>query len=253
MNHVTAAIVPAEMPSEPPLPIAPAGACEPLPIAPAGEAEPLPIAVLVSGEGTNLQALLDSVHGREAQIVAVGSSRGGARALDRAAAAGIETAVFARSEHPDRNARDAALAAWLESRGARLIVLAGYMELLGESFLDRFPRAVINVHPSLLPAFPGLHAIEQALAYGVKVLGVTVHFVDGGIDSGPVIAQRAIDLDESWDADQMLARLHPVEHELLADAVRLIARGGLRLDPHNPRRVLTTGGASVSAGGGKLS
>lgn len=203
---------------------------------------PLPVAVLVSGEGTNLQALLDTVHGAAAQIVAVASSRTGARALGRAAAAGVETAVFERSAYADRAARDAALADWLLEHGTRLVVLAGYMELLGEAFLDRFPHAVINVHPSLLPAFPGLHAIEQALDYGVKVLGVTVHFVDGGVDTGPVIAQRAIALAEHEDADAVLERLHPIEHELLAEAVKLFADDALRLDPANPRRVIVAGG-----------
>lgn len=199
---------------------------------------PLPIAVLVSGEGTNLQALIDSVHGREARIVAVASSRPGARALQRAAAAQIESAVFARSDYPDRASRDAALADWLLRRGARLVVLAGYMEILGEELLGRFQRAVLNVHPSLLPAFPGLHAIEQALDYGVKLTGVTVHFVDGGVDTGPVVAQRALSLDGIEDAESALAALHPIEHELLAEAVRLAARGALRFDLRNPRRVI---------------
>ena len=148
-----------------------------------------PIAVLVSGTGTNLQALLDTVHGREVEIVAVASSLAGAPALERAQARAVPTAVFARAAYPDRAARDAALADWLAARGARLIVLAGYMELLGAPFLERFAGAVINVHPSLLPAFPGLAAVEQALDYGVKVFGVTVHFVDAGVDSGPVILQ----------------------------------------------------------------
>src|SRR6478672_11022288 len=153
-------------------------------------AEPLPIAVLVSGAGTNLQALLDTVHGREAQIVAVASNVAGAPALQRASERGVPTAVFARSEFSDRDARDRALADWLLERDVRLVVLAGYMELLGSPFLARFAGAVINVHPSLLPAFPGIRAIEQALAYGVQVFGVTVHFVDDGVDTGPVILQR---------------------------------------------------------------
>jgi phosphoribosylglycinamide formyltransferase 1 len=200
----------------------------------------LPIAVLVSGEGTNLQALIDTVHGKEAMIVGVASSRADVRALQRAAEAEIPTAVFARTGHPDRDSRDAALARWLLERGARMIVLAGYMELLGEAFLERFPRAVINVHPSLLPAFPGLHAIEQALAYGVKVTGVTVHFVDAGVDTGPVIAQRAIELDGSLDVDAVLEDLHAVEHELLAEVVRLAARGALSFDSANPRSVIVS-------------
>lgn len=201
----------------------------------------LPIAVLVSGAGTNLQALLDSVHGHEAQIVAVASSRLDAPALRRAQRAGVPAAAFPRSDYADRAARDVALADWLAKQGTKLVVLAGYMELLGEDLLSRFPGAVINVHPSLLPAFPGLHAIEQALAYGVKLFGVTVHFVDGGVDTGPVIAQRAIELPGAQDPDAVLAALHPIEHELLAQVVRLIARGAVSLDPRNPRRVLLAG------------
>ena len=200
--------------------------------------ESLPIAVLVSGAGTNLQALLDTVHGREAEVVAVASSVADVPALERAHAAGVPAAVFARADHPDREARDEALAAWLAERGARLIVLAGYMELLGERFLARFPEAVINVHPSLLPAFAGIGAIEQALAYGVKVFGVTVHFVDAGVDTGPVILQRAVELPQAREEPQVLAALRPLEHTLLPEAVRLIARGAVRADPENPRRTV---------------
>jgi phosphoribosylglycinamide formyltransferase 1 len=195
-----------------------------------------PIAVLVSGTGTNLQALLDTVHQGEAEIVAVASSVAGAPALDRAAAAAVPTRVFARSAYADRDARDQALADWLLERGVRLVVLAGYMELLGADFLARFPDAVINVHPSLLPAFPGLAAVEQALDYGVKVFGVTVHFVDAGIDSGAVILQRAIELPDADSPQEVLAALRPLEHELLPQAVRLIAAGALSADPQNPRR-----------------
>jgi phosphoribosylglycinamide formyltransferase-1 len=200
--------------------------------------ELFPIAVLVSGTGTNLQALLDTVHGREAEVVAVASSVADAPALARAEAKGVATAVFARAPYPDRRARDAALADWLAERGARLVVLAGYMELLGEAFLARFPGAVINVHPSLLPAFPGLAAIEQALAYGVKVFGVTVHYVDAGVDSGPVILQRAVELPDAREPDEVLAALRPLEHELLPRAVALFARGALAADPENPRRII---------------
>lgn len=199
--------------------------------------------MLVSGTGTNLQALLDGVHGTEAEIVAVASSVGQAPALERAAARAVPTATFERASYPDRAARDQALGDWLLERGTRLVVLAGYMELLGEAFLARFPGAVINVHPSLLPAFPGIGAIEQALAYGVKVFGVTVHFVDAGVDSGPVILQRALELPQAQDPAEVLAALRPLEHELLAEAVRLYARGALRLDSRNPRRVIVDAGA----------
>jgi phosphoribosylglycinamide formyltransferase 1 len=210
--------------------------------------EPLPIAVLVSGGGTNLQALLDTVHGREAQVVAVASSTPDAGALERARASEVPAQVFARAEHPDRASRDAALADWIEAAGARLVVLAGYMELLGDAFLDRFPGAVINVHPSLLPAFPGLGAVEQALAYGVKVFGVTVHFVDSGVDTGPVILQRAIELPAPGSAEEVLAALRPLEHAMLPEAVRLFAAGALSADPGNPRRIATTTGPGPAAG-----
>jgi phosphoribosylglycinamide formyltransferase 1 len=200
--------------------------------------EPLPIAVLVSGAGTNLQALLDGVHGREAKIVAVASSVSGAPALARARAADVPSAVFSRSEYGDRGARDQALADWLQAQGARLVVGAGYMELLGERFLERFPGAVINVHPSLLPAFPGLRAIEQALAYGVKVFGVTVHFVDAGVDSGPVILQRSVELPHARDPEEVHSILRPLEHALLAEAVRRVASGTVTVDPQNPRRIV---------------
>ncbi len=201
--------------------------------------EPLPVAVLVSGGGTNLQALLDTVHGQEAQIVAVASSRAGVPALERASARGVESRVFARADHPSRAERDRAMADWLRERGARLVVLAGYMELLDAVFLDRFPGAVINVHPSLLPAFPGLHAVEQALEYGVKVFGVTVHFVDAGVDTGPVILQGAVELPEPGGVDGVMAALRPLEHSLLPRAVRLFALDALSSDPDNPRRIAT--------------
>jgi phosphoribosylglycinamide formyltransferase-1 len=198
---------------------------------------PLSIAVLVSGTGTNLQALLDTVHGKEAEIVGVASNVADAPALRRAEERGVPTAVFARAEYSDRGARDEAMADWLEGRGARLVVLAGYMELIGEPFLNRFPNAVINVHPSLLPAFPGLRAVEQAVEYGAKVFGVTVHIVDVGVDSGPVILQGARELPDATDPEEVLRALRPIEHELLPEAVRLFARGAVSRDPTNPRRV----------------
>jgi phosphoribosylglycinamide formyltransferase-1 len=202
---------------------------------------PLPIAVLVSGTGTNLQALIDTVHGAEAQIVAVASNNAQAPGLQRAIDQGIPTATFARADYADRLERDQALAAWVHDQGARLVVLAGYMALLDEAFLGRFPQAVVNVHPSLLPAFTGLHAVEQAIAYGVKVFGVTVHFVDGGVDTGPVILQGSVELEAPGTPADVLDALRPIEHRLLPEAVRLFARGALSIDPENPRRVLVAG------------
>ncbi|HEX3510500.1 MAG TPA: phosphoribosylglycinamide formyltransferase [Solirubrobacteraceae bacterium] len=209
----------------------------------------LPVAVLVSGTGTNLQALIDTLHGRDIEIVAVASNRPDATALDRARERGIETAAFARDDHADRDARDRALAKWLTERGARLVVLAGYMALLGEEFLQTFPGAVINVHPSLLPAFPGAHAIDDALAYGVKVFGVTVHFVDAGGDTGPVILQQAVELPDARTAEHVLAALRPLEHELLPRAVALFAAGALGVDRQHGRRIVVRSAAGVGDGG----
>lgn len=197
------------------------------------------VAVLASGEGTNLQALLDRVHGREGvEIVAVASDKPGARALERARAASVESAAFPQPDYATRPDRDRAMAEWLVGLGVELVVLAGYMQLLSEEFLERFPERVINVHPALLPAFPGLAAVEQALAYGVKVFGVTVHFVDQGVDTGPVILQRSIELPSAREPADVLDQLHAIEHELLPEAVRLIAHGAVRFDPANRRRVV---------------
>jgi phosphoribosylglycinamide formyltransferase-1 len=199
----------------------------------------LRLGVLASGAGTNLQAILDGLHGSDGiEVVAVAGDEPGAPALERAAAAGIDNTAFELSAYDDRAARDTAMADWLLEHGVRLVVLAGYMKLLSGRFLDRFPNAIINVHPALLPSFPGLNAIEQALAHGVKVFGVTVHFVDEGVDSGPIILQRSIELPHARDAAEVHDLLRPLEHELLPQAIRLFARGALSIDPDNPRRVL---------------
>jgi len=188
-------------------------------------AESLPIAVLVSGTGTNLQALLDTVHGSEAQIVAVASSVAGAPALARAAEHDVPSAVFARGDYPDRAARDEALADWLQERGARLVVLAGYMELLGGAFLRRFPNAVINVHPSLLPAFPGLEAQTQALEFGAKVAGCTVHFVDEAVDHGVIILQRTVPVKDDDTAITLSERILEQEHLAYPEAISRVVSG----------------------------
>ena len=198
----------------------------------------LRVGVLASGAGTNLQALLDTVHGHEAEVVAVASDTPDAVALERATARGVPTRVFPVADYPDRARRDEAIADWLVECGARLVVLAGYTQLLSPGFLRRFPDAVINVHPALLPAFPGLRVIAQAVDYGVKVFGVTVHFVDDGVDTGPIILQAAIELPDATDAEAVHEALRPLEHRLLPEAVRLFAAGALRRDPANPRRVL---------------
>ena len=198
------------------------------------------VAVLASGEGTNLQAILDRVHGRDGiSVVGVASNKPGAQALKRAEAAGVDSAVFASGGHAGRNARDAAMADWLDERRAALVVLAGYMELVSPGFVERFRDRIINVHPALLPAFPGLAAIDQAYEYGVKVTGVTVHFVDEGIDSGPIILQRAIPLSYTRDRSEIEVEIHQAEHELLPEAIGIIAAGRARFDEDNRRVVLT--------------
>ncbi len=178
------------------------------------------IGVLVSGEGTNLQAMID----QGLPVVAVASNKPGARALERAQAAGIPTAVFPLEDYPSRAERDLAMADWLEERGAELIVCAGYMHLLTSSFLARFPGRVVNVHPSLLPAFPGTRPIEEALAAGATETGVTVHLVDEGVDSGPILAQEPVPILPGDTPETLRERVHAVEHRLLPQVVRSLLR-----------------------------
>jgi len=198
------------------------------------------VGVLASGEGTNLQALLDTVHGGQVEIVAVASDQPSSRAVERASGAGVPTRVFLRSEHADRGARDAAIADWLLEQGVEAVVLAGYMAILDAGFVARFPDRILNVHPTLLPAFPGIRAVEQAFDHGVKVFGVTVHLVDEGVDTGPIVLQRAIELPDARTAAEVRERLRPIEHELLPRAVALLAAGRLRRDPDHPRQMLVS-------------
>jgi phosphoribosylglycinamide formyltransferase-1 len=202
------------------------------------------VAVLISGAGTNLQALLDQLHspGGPIEVVGVASSRAGAPGLRRAEAAGVESAVFALAEHAERGERDRALGDWLDSLGVELVVLAGFMELLTPEFIGRFAGRIVNVHPSLLPSFPGLRAIERAVEQGVKVTGVTVHFVDEGVDSGAIVLQEALELSYPARIAEIEERVHGVEHRLLPRAVRLIAAGRVRPDPSNRRAVLIDDG-----------
>ena len=174
------------------------------------------IGVLVSGNGTNLQALIDA----ELPVRAVASNRRDAYALVRAREAGIATATFALDCHVDRAERDLVMATWLEEHGVELVVLAGYMHLLTTPFIDRFPGRIVNVHPSLLPAFPGAHAIRDALAAGVETTGVTVHYVDEGLDTGAVIRQEPIAVEPR---ETLAERIHAVEHRLLPAVVRELA------------------------------
>ena len=171
------------------------------------------IGVLVSGEGTNLQALIDA----GLPIACVASNKPNVRALERAAAAGVPTRVFELSNYADREHRDREMADWLTLRGVDLVVLAGYMHLLTTEFLGRFPDRIVNVHPSLLPRFPGAHAIDDALAAGVDNTGVTVHYVDAGVDSGPIIRQEPIPIEPRAT---LVERIHAVEHRILPEVVR---------------------------------
>jgi len=174
------------------------------------------IGVLVSGEGTNLQALVDA----GLPIGCVVSNRAGARAIERAEGAGIPTAVFTLDEYPDRDARDAAMAGWLEEHDVDLVVCAGYMHLLRPSFLERFPGRVVNTHSAPLPDFPGAHPIEDVLDAGVPETAATVHYVDEGVDSGPVIAAERVPVLAGDDAESLRARVQAVEHRLLPQVVR---------------------------------
>jgi phosphoribosylglycinamide formyltransferase 1 len=197
------------------------------------------LVVLASGSGTNLQAILDRLHGREGiEVVGVGADKPDARALERGMRAGIETAVFPRAEYADRDARDAAIGDWVEARGADLVVLAGYMQLLSPSFVQRFRNRVVNVHPALLPDFPGLDAIGQALRAGVEVTGVTVHFVDEGVDTGPAIARQPVPVPPGRDRAELEKAIHATEHRLYPEAIRAIARGAVRIDPSDPSLVV---------------
>ncbi len=202
-----------------------------------------PIVVLASGGGTNLQAILDQLHGQgEVDVVGVGSDKLDCYALERATAAKIPTATFPRDAYPDREARDEAIAAWVESTGAELVALAGYMQLVSTAFVEKFRGRIVNVHPALLPSFPGLDAIGQALEHGVKVTGVTVHFVDEGTDTGPVILQRAVEVPANWDRDELETAIHAVEHQIYPEAIGMIARGEVRIADDEPRKVIVTRG-----------
>jgi len=194
------------------------------------------IAVLASGEGTNLQAVLDDpvVGG---WVVLVVSDRAEAKALERARDRGIATAHLEPSEHPDRASYDHALRALLDEAHAGFVALAGFMRMLGPEVVGAFEDRIVNVHPALLPSFPGGHAVSDALAWGAKVTGVTVHLVDGQMDHGPIVAQEAIAVlpDDDWDS--LETRIHEVEHRLLPAAVRALAEGRLRIEGRTVRVV----------------
>jgi phosphoribosylglycinamide formyltransferase-1 len=191
--------------------------------------DPVPspaVGVLVSGVGSNLQALIDA----DIRIGAVAANVRGIAALDRAASAGIPTAVFVLGDYADREARDSAMADWLVSHDVSIVVCAGYMHLLRPGFLTRFPARVVNVHPALLPAFPGAHAVEDALAAGVEVTGATVHLVDEGLDTGTVLRQEPVVVLPGDTPETLHARIRSVEHRLLPEVVRELQTTSRRLD-----------------------
>ena len=190
------------------------------------------LGVLISGRGTNLQSILDAIaHGRLAASVAVViSNRPGAPGLARAEAAGIETLVIDHRGFPTREACDAALAAALVARDVELVCLAGFMRVLTPAFVSMFPNRILNIHPSLLPAFPGVDAQHQAWAHGVKIAGATVHLVDDSLDGGPIVMQEAIEVEPDDTAETLAARILEVEHRLYPRAIADVLAGGWRLD-----------------------
>jgi phosphoribosylglycinamide formyltransferase-1 len=197
------------------------------------------IGVLISGRGSNLQALIDAIAAGTlaARIAVVISNRADAQGLERARKAGIETLTMGHRDYDSRDAFDAALAQALRARGVQLVCLAGFMRLIGPKLLDAFPEAILNVHPSLLPAFPGVDAQAQALAHGVKVSGVTVHLVTGELDAGPIVLQATVPVRDDDTPESLSARILVEEHRVYPEAVRLVLSRGWRVDG---RRFLTS-------------
>lgn len=193
---------------------------------------PATIGVLISGRGSNLQALIDAVQAGalDARIAVVISNRPSAAGLDRARDAGIDTLVIDHRGFASRDAFDAAVASALLERGVQLVCLAGFMRLVGEPLLAAFPSAILNIHPSLLPAFPGIDAQAQAIAHGVKVSGVTVHLVTGELDGGPIVAQAAVPVRDDDTPDALAARILLEEHRVYPEAVRAVLAGGWRIE-----------------------
>lgn len=196
------------------------------------------IAVLISGRGSNLQALIDAVADRRlrAEIAIVIANRADAAGLARARTAGIETLTIPHRDYPDRDSFEEVLVAELRARKVALVCLAGFMRLLGPTFLHAFPTAILNIHPSLLPAFPGVDAQRQAWTYGTKVAGATVHFVTGELDGGPIVLQRAVTVDEDDTPETLAARILEVEHQIYPEAAGLVLDGGWTIDGRRFRR-----------------
>ena len=195
------------------------------------EAAPLKIGVLVSGSGTNLQAIIDRIAdgSLNAEVALVVSSRPGVRGIERAQAAGLPVLVMEKSEYAEPEAADAKIASALKEAGCEYVIMAGYMRMVRKPLLDAYPGRIVNLHPALLPSFKGAHAIQDAFDYGVKVTGVTVHFADDKYDCGPIIAQRALPVEEDWDVDTLEEHIHAIEHELYPEVVGWLAAGRVHL------------------------
>ena len=194
---------------------------------------PLDLGVLVSGNGTNLQAILDAIAegSLNARVRLVVSNKAGAFALERARRAGVTALAISHRDYATREEFDSKLVHALREAGVAFVVLAGFMRVLTPVFLDAFAGKILNIHPALLPAFPGVNALGQALAYGVKLAGCTVHFVDAGVDTGPIVAQRAIAVNEDDTEDSLAERIHREEHALLVEVLRWVAEGRVRVVP----------------------
>jgi phosphoribosylglycinamide formyltransferase-1 len=199
---------------------------------------PPSIGVLISGRGSNLQAIIDAVAGGrlDARIAVVISNRAEAAGLERARRAGIETLVLSHKAYPDRVAYDRVLASTLKERGVTLVCLAGFMRLLSADFIRAFPNAVLNIHPSLLPAFPGLDAQQQAVAHGVKVSGATVHFVTPELDAGPIVLQAPVTVEDGDTAESLSERILEQEHRIYPEAIGLVLAGGWTIEGRTVRR-----------------
>lgn len=194
-------------------------------------AAPLKIGVLVSGSGTNLQAIIDRIAdgSLNAEVALVVSSRPGVRGIERAREAGLPVLVMEKSEYADPEAADAKIASALKEAGCEYVIMAGYMRMVRKPLLEAYPGRIVNLHPALLPSFKGAHAIQDAFDYGVKVTGVTVHFADDKYDCGPIIAQRALPVEEGWDVDTLEEHIHAIEHELYPEVVGWLAAGRVHL------------------------
>ena len=194
-------------------------------------AAPLKIGVLISGSGTNLQAIIDRIAdgSLNAEVALVVSSRPGVRGIERAREADLPVLVMEKSEYAEPEVADAKIASALKEAGCEYVIMAGYMRMVRKPLLEAYPGRIVNLHPALLPSFKGAHAIQDAFDYGVKVTGVTVHFADDKYDCGPIIAQRALPVEEDWDVDTLEENIHAIEHELYPEVVGWLAAGRVHL------------------------